>query len=225
MDAIHFVERDSDSQAWVIAGNPDEPITQGFKNVIIDETYYNYFVNAFFPRKFYTTDYKFPEFDRFKENYPEYDEKLARTLFDKKLKTIAIELECESMVALAPKMYCLYGVMQKDGIKGNGKPKVKGVVMKQNNLKFDDYVEIYNARSVKPGTNTNIQMHKGIMSKITMRKNMLTDISTKYKVNIDWSTCMPLFANIPAVFYVESLEEDNQQEEYPDIEFDDTLPS
>jgi hypothetical protein len=113
MDAMHFIEGDTDSQAWAIAGNPDEPITQGFRNVIIDESYYNYFVKAFFPSKFYTTDGKFPEFDRFKERHPDYNEKLARTLFNKMLGAVAIELECESIVALAPKMCCPYGVMQK----------------------------------------------------------------------------------------------------------------
>jgi hypothetical protein len=105
--------------------------------------------------------------------------------------------------------------------KGNGKPKAKGVVMKQNNLKFDDYFEVYNARSVKPGTNTNLQTHKGIMLKITLRKTMLTDTHTKYNVSSDWSVCIPLFADIPDKSSVESSEEDTQQEEYADVEFDD----
>jgi hypothetical protein len=95
--------------------------------------------------------------------------------------------------------------------------------MKQNNLKFDDYLEVYKSRSVKPGTNTYLQMYKGIMSKITMRKNILTNTHTKYKVSSDWSTCMPLFADVPETSLVESSEEDNQQEEYPNMEFDDTL--
>jgi uncharacterized membrane protein YcaP (DUF421 family) len=95
--------------------------------------------------------------------------------------------------------------------------------MKQNNLKFDDYLEVYKARSVKPGTNTNLQMHKGIMSKITMRKNMLTDTHTKYKVSSDWSTCMPQSADVFDISSIELSKEDNQQEEYLDVEFDDTL--
>jgi hypothetical protein len=51
--------------------------------------------------------------------------KLARTLFDKRLGAVAIELECDSKVALAPKMYCPYGVMQKDGTKVMGNQKLK----------------------------------------------------------------------------------------------------
>jgi hypothetical protein len=57
---------------------------------------------------------------------------------------------------------------------------------------------VYNAKTVKSGTNTNLQMHKGIMSMITMRKNILTDIYIKYKVSSDWSTCMPLFTDVPS---------------------------
>jgi hypothetical protein len=34
---------------------------------------------------------------------------------------------------------------------------------------------------------------------------------------------MPLFADVPDTCSVESSEEDNWQEEYPDLEFDDTL--
>jgi hypothetical protein len=36
---------------------------------------------------------------------------------------------------------------------------------------------------------------------------------------------MPLFTDVPSDSSLESLEEDNQQEEYPDMEFDYMLPS
>jgi polygalacturonase len=89
--------------------------------------------------------------------------------------------------------------------------------MKQNNFKFDDYVEIYKARGDKPRINTNLQVHKGIISKITMKKNMLTGTHTKYKVSADWSICMSLFADIPSIFSIESPEEDNQQKNTPTL--------
>jgi hypothetical protein len=43
------------------------------------------------------------------------------------------------------------------------------------------------------GANTNLQVYNGQMSKITIKKNMLTAAHTKAKVHVDGTTCLPLF--------------------------------
>jgi hypothetical protein len=58
MSKLHFIEGDTDSQAWAVARSPSMPITQVFEEVIIDKGFYNAFANRFFPTSFYTTDGK-----------------------------------------------------------------------------------------------------------------------------------------------------------------------
>jgi hypothetical protein len=84
MDKIHFIEGDADSAYWAIAGNNKEEYTQGFKNVVKDQEFYDEHVYEWLPD---------PEKDV-------YDEK--------KLLGLAIENQDENCVALAPKCYCLF---------------------------------------------------------------------------------------------------------------------
>jgi hypothetical protein len=55
---IHFIEGDTDSMYWAVAGNPNEDYRQGFKYVIRDEKFYNKHVYKFFPNDFYSTTNK-----------------------------------------------------------------------------------------------------------------------------------------------------------------------
>jgi hypothetical protein len=41
LDKIHFIEGDTDSMYWAVAGALDEPNTQGFKHIIKDHEFYN----------------------------------------------------------------------------------------------------------------------------------------------------------------------------------------
>jgi hypothetical protein len=90
MTVLHFIEGDTDSQAWAVAGSPDKPITQAFEEAIIDKEYYNQFVNAFFLSDFYTTDNKYPLLDSFQKAHPEHPEPLARKLYDKRLGNVSL---------------------------------------------------------------------------------------------------------------------------------------
>jgi hypothetical protein len=176
---MHFVEGDTDSMYWAVAGNPDEDYKQGFKYVIKDEQFYNENVYKFFPCDFYSTD----------NSNPIFVDKLERTLFDKKLLGLAIEKQCESMIALAPKLYtCLTSSANKSEIKAKG---VSKAVMKE--LKFNDYNHVITNKEVKAGSSENLQLHKAVMSKIKLTKNFLTAVHTKYRVTDDFSTCIPLF--------------------------------
>jgi hypothetical protein len=49
MDKLHFVEGDTDSMYWGIAGDPNDNIHQGFKNIIKDKEFYDANVYKWFP--------------------------------------------------------------------------------------------------------------------------------------------------------------------------------
>ena len=49
MNRIHFIEGDTDSAYWAVAGNPEEDHKQGFKNVVIDKEFYDEHVFKFLP--------------------------------------------------------------------------------------------------------------------------------------------------------------------------------
>jgi hypothetical protein len=178
MNRMHFIEGDTDSMYWAVSGNPEEDYQQGFKYVIKDEKFYNENVYKFFPSSFYSTD----------NSNPTFTNKLDKILFDKKLGGLAIEKQCESMIALAPKLYSCYTSKNcKVEIKAKG---VSKSVVKE--LKFDDYNNIISKKEVKAGSSENLQLHQAIMSKIRLTKNFLTAAHTKYKVSDDFSTCLRL---------------------------------
>jgi hypothetical protein len=63
----------------------------------------------------------------------------------------------------------------------------------QQNWLYDDEAEEGSSKTIIQGANSNFQMRNGIMSKITLCKNILTAAHTKYKVSPDFVTCVPLF--------------------------------
>jgi hypothetical protein len=179
MNRMHFVEGDTDSMYWSVSGNPNEDYKQGFRYVIKDEKFYNENIYKFFPCGFYSTD----------NSNPTFTNVLDRVLFDKKLLGLAIEKQCESMIALAPKLYsCYTSATNLSEIKAKG---VSKAVMKE--LKFADYNTVITNKEVKAGSSENLQLHRAVMSKISLTKNFLTAVHTKYKVSNDFSTCLPLF--------------------------------
>jgi hypothetical protein len=196
MSKLYFIEEDTDFQAWAVACSPSKPITQAFEEVIIDKAFYNTFANRFFLITVYSTDGKFPEFEDFRKEHPEHDENTAYQLFSKRFGAVALEIECESMVALAPKMYCPFNAAWKKGAIIQVKPRAKGVIIKQNPLAYQNFLDIFNKQNTQKGHNTNLQLHQCVMSKITMQKNILTATHTKYQESNDWSTCMPLHKHV-----------------------------
>jgi hypothetical protein len=84
MNKMHFVEGDTDSAYWAIAGKPRKDYHQKFEHVIKDKKFYDEHIYEWLPDP----------------NKDMYDEK--------KLLGMAIEKEDENCVALAPKCYCLF---------------------------------------------------------------------------------------------------------------------
>jgi hypothetical protein len=85
MNKMHFIEGDTDSAYWAIAGDPNKDYHQRFEAVIKDKEFYDQHVYEWLP-------------DPTKDVYDE-----------KKLLGLAIENEDENCIALAPKCYCLFG--------------------------------------------------------------------------------------------------------------------
>jgi hypothetical protein len=195
MTRIHFIEGDTDSMYWAVAGDPNEGYDQGFKHVISNLQFYNENVYKFFPSDW-------PNAMPCNGSTPlmelSFTNDIDKQLFDKKLGGLAIEKQCESMIALAPKVYSCYT---------NNKPavnKAKGVgktVIKE--LTFNEYSNVLIDKAIKSGTTQNLQlMHHSsssqhppqhAMTKMLLTQNALTASHTKYKVSPDFSTCLPLF--------------------------------
>jgi hypothetical protein len=203
---MQFIEGDTDSMFWGIAGNMSEGHNQKFKYIIKDEEFYNENVYKWFPSDFYSTD----------NSNPIFTDTLSKKKFDKKLLGFAVEKESDCVIALAPKVYIPYNL--DNSVVKDGGPRVKGVKLSQNPLSAQSYIKVLDdmekicaltydedgneidviemRKKSGPlkGTNTNLQLHNGVMSKITVTKNILTAAHTKYKVTDDYSTCIPLFS-------------------------------
>jgi hypothetical protein len=184
MERMHFVNGDTDSMTWAIAGSMDEPYNQSFKHVIKNEDFYNSHVYNWFPNSFYSTN----------NSGKTFATKLEKEKDKKKLLGLCIEKECDGMLAEAAKVYTpLFISKSGKWFSSQSDMRNKGVVMRQNKLFVRDYYNTLLRRTVQQGSNTNLQMHNGVMSKITVRKNILTAAHTKYRVSEDFSTCTPLF--------------------------------
>jgi hypothetical protein len=95
------------------------------------------------------------------------------------------------MTALASKLYTTFNINTKK--LSPVSIHAKGVKIKQNRLASEDFQNVYLGKTIKKGLNINLQLHKGVMSKISVTKNILTAVHTKYRVSEDFSTCTPLF--------------------------------
>ena len=110
MDRMHYVEGDTDSMYWAVAGNPEDDYHQRFNHVIRDQEFYDEHVYEWFP-------------DPSKDVYDE-----------KKILGLAIEKEGENCIALAPKCYTIWN---NDGTTKS--LKLKGVSLKKNRIVSSDY--------------------------------------------------------------------------------------
>jgi hypothetical protein len=182
MDRLHFIEGDTDSMFWAIAGSSSDSRYQAFKHVIKSEEFYNNNVFKWLPADFYCSD---------ESKVPKFLTKLDQKKFKKRLGCFAVEKESDCVIALCPKVYIPFN-LDKSKVPG-GKATAKGVNLSQNKLVESDYLRVFNEGTVMTGANTNFQLHNRQMSKVTVRKNVLTAAYTKYKVLEDFTTCVPLF--------------------------------
>jgi hypothetical protein len=83
---------------WAISGSEDENYEQQFKYVIKDHDFYNNNICKFTPSSFYSSN----------NSNPTFNSEMDKMKFDKKLLGLAIEKQCENMLALAPKIYSCF---------------------------------------------------------------------------------------------------------------------
>jgi hypothetical protein len=78
--------------------------------------------------------------------------------FHKKLLGLAIEKQCENMIALTPKTYsCLIGDLLDSVNINTTATKCKGYT-ETGNLYFKDYFDVFTEKKTIQGTNNNLQM-------------------------------------------------------------------
>lgn len=176
MDRIHFIEGDTDSMYWAVAGNPDKDFHQRFDYVIKDVQFYNDNIYKFLPN---------PALD---EGSSDTEARMVSLHDEKKLLGLAIEKEGENCVALAPKCYTIWN---NDGTTKS--LKLKGVALSKNkDITKDNYVNVISNRRITIGVNVNLQKKNHVMSKLMINKNALTGVHTKMYVFEDSQKCAPL---------------------------------
>jgi hypothetical protein len=177
MNRLHYVEGDTDSAYWAVAGKLNGGYKQGFQHVITDHEFYNKHVYEWFPSDFWSSD----------NSNPTFNTDLEKMQFDKKLLGLAIEKQALNMIALGPKCYTLFN----DPVKPFAR-KVKGVSIRQNPITVGNYSSVIQNDKIVSGKNTNLQMNKSQMSKVMINKTALSGLHTKFQVLSDNSVCCPL---------------------------------
>jgi hypothetical protein len=187
MDKVHFIEGDTDSMYFAIAGDPDEPNTQQFKHVVKDQAFYDEHYADWFPDPELLTE-----------------EKEGKTLEEfretKKLLGLAIEKQGDNMIALAPKSYTIWN---NDSSKATMKAKGASKANMGKRITPDSYIVALD-EAVR-ALNGNFMYRKvgeeRVMCQVTTPKNALTCIHTKMIV-LDNESCAPFVHGVRATNYI-----------------------
>jgi hypothetical protein len=184
MDRIHFIEGDTDSSYWAIAGDPDDIANyrQWFKNVIKDREFYNKFVYNWFPN---------PELGFADE---------------KKLLGLAVEKEGNEMIAVSAKCYYLHAYNKKKDDYENI-TKAKGYSQKFTHLDRTNYED-----AISPESKTTFRSNmlfkmiapKGFdfrMEKQFQMKKVITPIHDKMRV-LENNSCAPFIDGLKREDYL-----------------------
>jgi hypothetical protein len=165
MNRCHFIEGDTDSAYWAIAGDPSKGYKQGFAYIVKDQEYYDRHVFDWFPD---TT----------------IEDKTERKYNEKKLLGLAIEKEGEYCIALSPKCYTIWRDEEADVVA----MKVKGYDQKGGQLSIQNYRDAL--RVTVTGTNICLGMKNNKMTMYQVVKNALTGMHTKMVVQEN-GACLP----------------------------------
>ena len=177
---LHFIEGDTDSMYWAIAGDNKLDNTQAFQSIIVNKEFYD--ENIF----------KFAPFDFFCYNEgvrPKFSTKSEEKAHEKKLLGLAIEKQGDNMIALCPKCYTSFNDDKKTIAL-----KMKGVNAKQNkHINSESYKDIVENGGKVSGQNSILQLKSQLMSRIQMDKTALTGAHTKAVVHPN-GCCMPFIS-------------------------------
>ena len=182
-EKFHFIEGDTDSMYWAVAGDPTKPITQDFDEIIKDRKYYDRNVHEFLPNNTIT-------------------DRTEKIKHEKKLLGCCVEKRGEEMIALAPKVYTIINKT------GSSICKVKGVSKNRNKelIKPGNYLALATGKElVIQGRNMSLQMKKQGMTKTEQLKTALSNAHTKMRVQADGSVCLPFIYKPERVITGEEL--------------------
>jgi hypothetical protein len=149
MDKIHFIEGDTDSMYYAVAGDPEAGIHQQFDNVVKDIDFY------------YQHRYEwFPDPAKGKED-------------EKKLGGVAVENEGSEMYAVAPKNYTIIKpgkpILKNKGVSLN----------KNKHITPQSYISNLNTGEVIKGENKGFGIKGNTMTKYSVDKVAISGIHTK----------------------------------------------
>jgi len=183
-ERFHFIEGDTDSAYFAVAGDPNLPSTQAFQAIIKDKEFYDNNIYHFAPHYFFCND---------ESKRPVLTSKIEQKAHEKKLLGLAIEKQGDNMVALCPKCYTSWD--NRENVPGTFGPtialKMKGVSKKQNtHIKPENYLDIINDGITFDGENINLVLKNGQMSRISVSKSALTGTHTKACV-LENGVCLP----------------------------------
>ena len=176
VNRLHFIEGDTDSMYFAVAGDPKKDYKQGLEDLIIDREYYDENYKYWYPS-------------------PKTGDRLKDARSEKQLLGLSVENQGTEMIALSPKCYTLKA-LKKDLInpteddKDIIKTKMKGVSARQNNFNVNDYHKAL----LKPLTGSNYGMvidrnTKNIVYH-TVNKTALSGVHTKIFV-LPNESCAP----------------------------------
>ena len=183
-ERFHFIEGDTDSAYFAVAGDPNLPSTQAFQAIIKDHEFYDNNIYHFAPYYFFCND---------ESKRPTLTTKIEQKAHEKKLLGLAIEKQGDNMIALCPKCYTSWDNIENTPCTFGPTIalKMKGVSKKQNAyIKPENYLDIINDGVTFDGENINLVLKNGQMSRISVSKSALTGTHTKAYV-LENGVCLP----------------------------------
>ena len=182
VNRFHFIEGDTDSAYWAVAGDRDLDNTQAFSAIITDKKFYDENIYKFAPYDFFCFDEKYR---------PKLATKEEQKAHEKKLLGLAIEKQGDNMIALCPKCYTSFNGTS-DLIKVIAM-KIKGVSLKQNkHLTPEHYLRVITESVTFDGANVNLMLKNGYMTRMEVTKCALSGKHTK-------AHCMPNGCCLPYI--------------------------
>ena len=148
---FHFTSGDTDSIYMAVSGDPTRDSTQGFDAIVRDKQFYDKWLYTFMPN---------PTINTFED--------IKKPLGN------CVEKHGQNQIATSPKSYTIY---DNDGTTIS--IKLKGISKTTNHLVSSDYSKVITQSTVVKGSNTTLQMHDHVMSKVTTIKNALTGFNNQ----------------------------------------------
>jgi hypothetical protein len=176
MNKIHFGEGDTDSMYWVIAGDKKDGYQQGFKNVIIDQKFYD-------------------------ENVYKWLHDPSKGIEDeKKLLGLSIEKEGPTLIAISPKCYYFREFNEKEIM------KMKGVSRRTNKqIGAADCMLVIREKKIITGKNITFRTQKvgndHMMTKQVQTKVALSPSHNKMIVS-EGDACAPFIYGLKREDYI-----------------------